>query len=96
VPVLPYRFPIDKVAHFGLYGLLGALAANGWRRAGRWPAIWVPLILACGVGVLDELGQTRVITRMGDPLDFAADFVAIIAAFVIVGRQKTRQGSDED
>ncbi|MGH7506692.1 MAG: VanZ family protein, partial [Longimicrobiales bacterium] len=49
--------PLDKVAHFVLYGALGWLAAVGWLRAGRRPAAVLVILLAAGCGVADELHQ---------------------------------------
>lgn len=87
VPYEPYPFiPWDKVAHFGLYGILGVLAVLGWRKAGRWPHVAVPLVLALGVGVLDELRQRSVAVRTADMLDFVADLIAIVLAFAVLSR----------
>lgn len=90
VPVAPYAFPLDKVAHIVLYGVLGLLAAFGWRRAGRWPHFLVPLVLALAVGVLDELNQRSVAARTADPFDFLADLIAIVIVFAILIRRDTR------
>lgn len=88
-PFEPYPFiPWDKVAHVGLYGVLGTLAVIGWRRAGRRPHVLVPLALALAVGILDELNQRAVATRSADPLDFLADLVAIVVAFAVLGRMR--------
>jgi VanZ family protein len=87
VPYEPYPFiPLDKVAHFGLYGILGVLAVFGWRMAGRWPHVTLPLGLALAVGALDELRQRSVATRSADVLDFVADLIAIVLAFVVLIR----------
>ncbi|MBI4546178.1 MAG: hypothetical protein HY703_13350, partial [Gemmatimonadetes bacterium] len=54
LPAVASPFPLDKLAHLLLYGLLGLLAGLGWRAAGRRPA-WVwPLMGALLVGILDE------------------------------------------
>jgi VanZ family protein len=83
----PYPFiPWDKVAHLGLYGVLGALAVLGWRMAGRRPHVLLPLGLALTVGIVDELNQRSVATRSADPLDFLADLIAIVLAFAILRR----------
>jgi VanZ family protein len=93
-PYTPYRFPVDKVAHFGLYGVLGLLAVFGWLRAGRWPSVFVPLVLALGTGVLDELRQSTVASRSADPMDFLADAAAIAITFVVFAR--TRQSKESE
>src|SRR5262245_12575533 len=49
VPTLDTTLPVDKVAHFALYGTLGALAAFGWVRVRR-PAWYWPVIFALLVG----------------------------------------------
>lgn len=74
--------PLDKVAHLGLYGTLGALAAWGSRRAGAGRAASIAIVVACmAVGVADELDQRRVVERTADPLDWVADAVGITLAF---------------
>ena len=77
----------DKVVHFTLYGVLGLLAVLGWRRAGRRPVLWVPLLLALAVGTADELQQRGVPTRSADVYDWVADATAIAAAFAVLGRR---------
>ncbi|HUF69301.1 MAG TPA: VanZ family protein [Longimicrobiales bacterium] len=84
----PYDLPWDKVAHLGLYGVLGGLAVIGWRRAGRWPHMLVPLSLAVAVGLVDELRQRGVPTRSADPFDFLADMVGVVLAFAILSRAR--------
>jgi VanZ family protein len=84
--------PWDKFAHLALYGMLGALAVLGWRRAGRWPHILVPLGAALAVGIVDELNQRSVAMRSADPLDFLADLIAIVLAFVILRRVREPEG----
>ncbi|HEX7050989.1 MAG TPA: VanZ family protein [Longimicrobiales bacterium] len=75
-------FPLDKVAHFFMYGVLGALAALGWRRAGRRPAWpWV-LLGALLIGAADELHQRGVSGRSADVLDWVADLAGIVSMFV--------------
>ena len=87
--------PLDKVAHFLLYGTLGALAAWGWRRAGQWPSLAIVLALALGVGVLDEIHQLGVAGRTGDARDWLADAAGILifAALVRAGG-RTRDGAN--
>jgi VanZ family protein len=72
--------------------MLGALAVLGWRRAGRWPHILVPLGAALAVGIVDELNQRSVAMRSADPLDFLADLIAIVLAFVILRRVREPEG----
>lgn len=83
--VLPLSLPIDKVAHFAMYGVLGGLAAWGWRRAGRWPS---PILLILGgilVGAMDELHQASLPHRAAEWGDWFADIAGIFAGFLLVG-----------
>lgn len=76
--------PLDKVAHFLLYGALGALATWGWRRAGERPALAIVLALALGTGVVDEIHQLSVPGRTGDVLDWLADAAGILFCAALV------------
>ena len=87
----PSTLPLDKVAHVAIYGVLGALIAWGWLRAG--PRAALPVALACAllVGAADELHQRRVPGRAADPLDWAADALGIlVASAVIIGVRRGR------
>ena len=73
LPQLPVTF-LDKVAHFGLYGVLGALVAraatlSGWPRR-RLVAAWLVVIAG---GVLDELHQLFMPGRECSALDWLMD-----------------------
>lgn len=64
----------DKVAHLGLYGVLGALVSrallvDGWARGG-WLAVLAALLALAG---LDELHQALVPGRSTEMLDWIAD-----------------------
>ncbi len=82
--------PLDKVAHFLLYGVLGALTAWGWRRARERPALGLMLTLALTVGVLDEIHQLSVPGRTGDVRDWLADAAGILLCAALVRRSGTR------
>ncbi|HEY8483896.1 MAG TPA: VanZ family protein [Longimicrobiales bacterium] len=91
-------FPLDKPAHFVAYGMLGALVAWGWRRAGRRPhRLWLVLAAAL-VGVLDELNQMRVPGRSPEVADWAADTAGVLLAFVWTARmcEKGREGRSDE
>jgi VanZ family protein len=92
VPSFDTPLPIDKAAHFGLYGLLGALAALGWVRVRR-PAWFWPVAFALLVGAVDEIHQRAVPNRSSDALDWVADAAGIGGAFAFVVRRKTGKGS---
>ena len=79
VPTVDTPLPLDKAAHFLLYGVLGVLVAFGWLRAGRRPPLTVPLLLALAVGVTDELNQRRVEGRSPELADVIADVAGIMA-----------------
>lgn len=82
-----FALPTDKLLHFVLYGMLGVLAAWGWRRAGQWPAIMWPLALALLIGVVDELQQRGVPARGAELADWLVDAGAIVLAFIVLGRR---------
>jgi VanZ family protein len=78
VPTVDTPLPLDKAAHFLLYGLLGLLTAWGWRGAQRWPSLAVPIVLAIAVGAADELNQRRIEGRSADVADWIADTAGIM------------------
>lgn len=62
----------DKVAHFVMYGVGGAIAAwTGRLRGAR--AGWLALLLVLLTGMADELHQSTLATRQADLLDWIAD-----------------------
>lgn len=78
--------PIDKVAHFFMYGILGALAAWGWDRSGRDRPWLIPLVAVWIVGAIDELHQIRVPNRTAEFADWIADVLGASVAFIFVSR----------
>src|SRR5690606_32746266 len=96
VPRPPTDLPLDKLAHFALYGALGWLAAAGRERA-QWPASWIVTLLAIAVGVIDEIHQRTVPGRSAEVADAVVDAFAVIAAGAIVrrrARSRARRGKD--
>ncbi|HUH14134.1 MAG TPA: VanZ family protein [Longimicrobiales bacterium] len=88
--------PLDKPVHFALYGVLGALAAVGWLRAGRRPPA---LLLLAGIWLLaaaDELHQGRVPGRSPETWDWLMDVAGSGLAFAWVGRRGRRTDRDEE
>lgn len=99
-PLRMHLFPHqDKVAHFLGYGLLGALFARafrGTRPETRRRTLWLLGTLCAGLyGLTDEIHQSFVSVRSGDPLDFLADLAgsAVGAGLVAWGRPR-RQIAD--
>jgi len=83
--------PPDKLLHFVLYGVLGALLGSGWHAAGRRPS--PALIVAAGAlaGLYDEWYQQFVPTRSSDALDWIADGLGILAGFLLIAALQRRQ-----
>ena len=86
MPTVETPLPLDKAAHFLLYGLLGVLVALGWRWSDRSPAILWPLLVAIAVGATDEMHQRSVPGRSSDVVDWFADVAGIVTACALVVR----------
>ncbi|HDR91371.1 MAG TPA: hypothetical protein ENN75_03875 [candidate division Zixibacteria bacterium] len=83
IPEPPVNVPMsDKIAHFGAFMLLGILAALPLRRGGR-PFMWA-FLLPSVYGVIIELIQSRVPNRTAEFMDFVADVLGALAAYIIV------------
>jgi VanZ family protein len=83
-PLPELILPADKLAHFTLYGVLGLLAALGWRWAGHRPAVWIPMLASILTGAVDELRQRSLATRTADVYDWLVDVAAILLAFALL------------
>ena len=95
VPTVETTLPLDKAAHFLFYGFLGILACVGWKRAGRWPPLLVPIALALLVGAVDEVHQSTVPGRSPDVYDWFADTAGIlIASWVVLKMSKETVNAD--
>ncbi len=71
VPI-PY---VDKIAHFGFYGVMGFLCAM-WRRESNSPAMRAALagaVFVAFVGGIDEIHQYWIPGRSMDIVDWIAD-----------------------
>jgi VanZ family protein len=86
VPTVETRLPLDKAAHFLLYGCLGVLVARGWQWSQRRPHIVLPLLLALTVGAVDELHQTTVAGRSSEFADWIADTAGVLVGCALVLR----------
>ena len=70
----------DKVAHFVMYGVGGAIAAwTGSRRGAREG--WVALVFVLLTGAADELQQSTLATRNADIFDWIADVTGAVVAY---------------
>jgi VanZ family protein len=78
----------DKVAHLGLYTLLGAVLGNARITSVRrgLPVAPAPVLLVLGMalGALDEVYQSTVPGRMPSAADWVADALGVTLGFVLV------------
>jgi VanZ family protein len=96
LPMPPSELPLDKVAHFSAYGVLGLLLGFGWWQHERRPAAWILLLLGMLVGAADELHQTMVPGRSAELADFVADAAGVLTGFWLSVwwlRRRTREGA---
>ena len=87
VPHPPSGLPLDKLAHFAMYGVLGTVAALCWRRADRTPTAFAVALCAILVGAADELHQRSVPGRSAELADWAADIAGVAVGFSLVARR---------
>lgn len=71
----------DKVAHVGLYSVLGAGLANGRRRAGARVPHWVLVGVGALYGATDEWHQAFVRGRTADWADWLADVTGVVLGY---------------
>jgi VanZ family protein len=86
VPSPATGLPLDKVAHFGMYGVLGLLLGRAWLRAGRRPAAALVIGAALLAGAFDELRQVGIATRSADALDWIMDALGVVLGFLAARR----------
>lgn len=72
-PPFDTALPVDKVGHFAMFAVLGALLAFALHRASVRASLAWPLAAGVLVGVLDELHQRSVPGRSADLQDLLAD-----------------------
>lgn len=79
---LPEVSHLDKLLHFGAYGVMAVLFYRtylaGWPRARKWTLLWVSAVSAALFGLSDEIHQFFVPDRTADPLDFLADTLGAV------------------
>lgn len=76
----------DKVAHFAMYGVGGALAAWAGRKEGSARAAWIALLLVFVTGAADELHQATIPSRQSDIMDWVADAAGALFVFLVIDR----------
>lgn len=87
-PRIDLPLPLDKVAHFTMYGILGLLAAHA-ARLSRDRIHWVWYIIAgLALGAFDELQQRHIPSRSAEFLDWCADALGFTIAFWLVHSRK--------
>lgn len=95
IPDVGFTFA-DKVAHVGVYGVLGALFFRAWRHSRRGAAasaiVALAALSALAYGVTDEIHQMFVPNRSSEVLDLVADLVGGVvgaaAASLVFGTRK--------
>jgi VanZ family protein len=91
----------DKLAHFGMYGVLGWLTGRGFRVAGLRRGGIGAVLLIMVMGAADELRQAGLSGRSAEIEDWLADAAGAATGFYLAlrrGRARERHendGSDE-
>ena len=93
-PSVPSGLALDKVAHFGLYAMLGWLLGRAWLRSHR-PARGFLIAAALLVGAADESRQIFNPNRTGDVADFAADAAGVFAGFIFAARRGSKRDTGQ-
>lgn len=87
----------DKLAHFGMYGVLGWLSGRGWLMSGLRRGAPAIVLLVVLMGAADELRQRAVAGRSAEVADWLADTAGAVAGFYLAvrrGRGRERQAND--
>jgi VanZ family protein len=89
----PSLFPgSDKVAHFGMYGILAALIARAFMvTRTRLVASLCAIVSAATVGAIDELHQHIIPGRSMSAGDWAADATGATIAVVLIEAARRRR-----
>jgi VanZ family protein len=92
-PQLPY---IDKVMHFGAYGVLGLCLAFATHQSAVAP--WIGALLGVLYGASDEIHQSFVGGRTPDVFDWVADAAGVLLAtwlYTRYIRRRTRRAAPD-
>jgi VanZ family protein len=93
-PTMPYLFAgSDKVAHAGLYAVLGMALGLGRVRSAMPPPHLVLILVGALYGATDELHQTFVRGRSPDWADWLADVVGVASGYFLIVTLLTRRTS---
>jgi VanZ family protein len=92
-PRVPY---FDKLAHFGVYAVLGVLLGWGWLRAGLRPGRHWLLLFALLLGVSDEIRHYRMDERQAEFGDWLADALGAATGLYIATRLGRRLLTSDD
>jgi len=80
----PDQLPLDKVAHFALYGVLGWALAGTVGRLGASIQWWLVIaLLGFGFAALDEWHQTWIIGRVPSVGDWLADTAGLVVGMTV-------------
>jgi len=103
LPVPSWALSMDKVAHAGLYSILGATLGYGKRYSIPTPPHWLPIGLGVLYGASDEWHQSFVRNRTPDFGDWLADVTGVtlgyaglllFVAWLASRKQPLEKGSD--
>lgn len=82
---MPYFLrQMDKLAHAGLYAILGGTLGYGRHHARPAPGHWLPIGLGFFYGATDEWHQGFVRGRSPDVADWVADATGVIVGYAAV------------
>jgi VanZ family protein len=80
----------DKLAHAGLYAVLGLSLAWGKHRTGSNISVFMLLLMGAGYGALDEWHQSFVATRDVSVGDWVADSVGVVMGLMLFSLMSSR------
>jgi VanZ family protein len=96
VPAVPAGTGVDKLGHFGLYGVFGWLLGRGWLRAGRRPARGWLVLLGLLLGASDELRHARLPGRSAEIGDWLADGAGLLVGVTLATYWRRREPDEQE
>ena len=99
--VLRYNGIIRKVAHFGMFALLGIALAGAFRHQNRLPKLLTAIVVAIVFAALDEIHQVFVDGRGAELRDVLIDSAGAVAGALLLTRtvrliQKRNKRKEEE